>query len=145
MKILIMGLPGSGKTTLARTLAGHFLVPHVNADTLREFHDDWDFSKEGRLNQAHRMSQFDFGILDFVCPLEQTRNIVDADYIIWMDTIDRSRFEDTNDIFQKPEYYDIRITEWIGENQLRKSLDGFNPGTKAIQLYLNEVLKRLVK
>ena len=101
----------------------------------REFHDDWDFSKEGRLTQAHRMSQFDFGILDFVCPLEQTRNIVDADYIIWMDTIDRSRFEDTNDIFQKPEYYDIRITEWIGENQLRKSLDGFNPGTNEAKVF----------
>ena len=57
MKLLIMGLPGSGKTTLARILAERFLMPHVNADTLREFYNDWDFSKEGRLMQAHRMSQ----------------------------------------------------------------------------------------
>ena len=51
-----MGLPGSGKTTLAKELAYHFEVPHYNADTLREKSDDWDFSEEGRLRQAYRMS-----------------------------------------------------------------------------------------
>ena len=142
MKLLIMGLPGSGKTTLARILAERFLMPHVNADTLREFYNDWDFSKEGRLMQAHRMSQFHFGILDFVCPLEQTRNIVDADFIVWMDTIDNSRFEDTDIIFEKPTKYDIRVTEHICLDTLKTSLKKYDTGVKNLTEYL-DVARRM--
>lgn len=145
MRILIMGLPGSGKTTLARELSYHFLVPHYNADTLREKHNDWDFTEEGRLRQAFRMSFVEFGIMDFVCPLPKMRDIVDADYIIWMDTIESGRFEDTNKVFVEPSKYDLRIKKWIGKNQLHKSLEGFNRGTKGIQSYLNEGLPKLVK
>ena len=43
MKILIMGLPGSGKTTLARLLAPMFNAVLLNADQVRKDADDWDF------------------------------------------------------------------------------------------------------
>ena len=140
MKILVMGLPGSGKTTFAKQLAHHFLVPHHNADTYREFYEDWDFSHEGRMRQARRMSK-QWGILDFVCPLEEMRKIVKADTIIWLDTIQQGRFEDTNKLFEKPNY-DIRITSWTGVNQLLSYSEDFNPGTKGIQNFLNELMRK---
>ena len=77
MKILICGLPGSGKSTLAKELAYHFLLPHHNADTIRELYDDWDFSEAGRWRQALRMKDY-YGILDFVCPTAYTRELVQA-------------------------------------------------------------------
>lgn len=144
MKILIMGLPGSGKTTLARELAYHFLVPHHNADTLRGMHNDWDFTPEGRARQAYRMFS-EYGILDFVCPLETYRKIVSPNFTIWMDTIREGRYDNTNKLFEKPIKFDIRIKKWITKNQLLNSLEGFSPGIEGIQSYLNEQLPKLVK
>ena len=139
-----MGLPGSGKTTLSRELAYHFNVPHINADVVREAYNNWDFSMEGRAEQAYRMTKFPFGILDFVCPRTFFRNIVNPDIIIYMDTIEKSRYKDTNDIFQPPTS-GIRITEWIPHDQLLSSLEGFNPGTAGILSYLNGPFLKLVK
>ena len=144
MKVLIMGLSGSGKTTLAKDLAYHFELPHYNADTMREAYDDWDFSIEGRLRQANRMASRKYGILDFICPLEKTRNIVNPDLVIYMDTIQQSLYEDTNKIFEKPET-GLRITQWIPQSQLHNSLEGFNPGIRGIQNYLDGPLQRLVR
>jgi hypothetical protein len=123
-RILIMGLPGSGKTYLAQYLLEHLQndkkrVAWLNADVVRKQFDDWDFSYEGRIRQSKRMreladnmpNKMDFVICDFVAPLVEMRNNFKADWTIWMDTIDQGRFEDTNKAFIPPEVYDFRITE----------------------------------
>ncbi len=117
MKILIMGLPGSGKTTLAKLLVQMFNAVWLNADEVRKEADDWDFSDEGRKRQSLRMwtlaeEAVDRNrnvVADFVCPTEHTREQFNADYTIWMDTIKQGRFEDTNKIFEKPTKYDFRV------------------------------------
>ena len=139
-----MGLPGSGKTTLSKELAYHFELPHYNADVMREAYSDWDFSLEGRDRQAQRMASKEYGILDFICPIESSRRSVAPDYLIYMDTIDLGRYEDTNKLFEPPTS-GMRITTWIPENQLRNSLEGFSPGIKGIQSYLNGPFQKLVK
>tara|TARA_B100000029_G_scaffold134484_1_gene128791 strand:- start:408 stop:1187 length:780 start_codon:yes stop_codon:yes gene_type:complete len=118
-KILIMGLPGSGKTTIASKLAPLINAKWLNADEVRKEANDWDFSDEGRKRQAKRMSekaekfkQDGFNVIaDFVCPTPKAREIFNPDFIVWMDTIEKGRFEDTNKIFVKPEKYDVRVTE----------------------------------
>ena len=119
-RILIMGLPGSGKTYLATELQKElhdkgFSVEWFNADEVRERFDDWDFSEEGRIRQGKRMrglaekSTADFVIGDFVAPLPAMRDAYSADVTIWLDTIDEGRFADTNKVFVSPEKYDYRI------------------------------------
>jgi adenylylsulfate kinase len=118
VKILIMGLPGSGKTTLAKILAPMFNAVWLNADKVRKESDDWDFSDEGRKRQSLRMWTYAEEaieknrnvVADFICPTEQTRAEFKADYTIWMDTIKESRFEDTNRMFEAPTDYDFRVT-----------------------------------
>ncbi len=112
-----MGLPGSGKTTLARLLAPMFNAVWLNADEVRKEADDWDFSEEGRTRQANRMknlaeeavSNNRVVVADFVCPTEETRKQFNADYTIWMDTIKEGKFEDTNKMFQQPSSYDFKV------------------------------------
>jgi len=137
-RILIMGLPGSGKTTLAGALKkyledhgemsygralheqiGNFdcQVNWFNADDIRRKYNDWDFSNDGRIRQSIRMFQFsmeaggDYVICDFVAPLVEMRNNFKADWTIWVDTIKEGRYEDTNAAFVEPEQYDFRVTE----------------------------------
>ena len=137
-RILIMGLPGSGKTYLAgalkkyleehgeisytRALAEHIgslnaEVTWFNADDIRRKYNDWDFSNDGRIRQSIRMFQFsmeaggEYVICDFVAPLVEMRNNFKADWTIWVDTIKEGRYEDTNKAFIEPEQYDFRITE----------------------------------
>ena len=139
-KILIMGLPGAGKTFMAEALKKRleasteipvealaqcevvptFYRPSVkwfNADEVRKKYNDWDFSHEGRIRQSLRMAEFamtanaDYVICDFVAPLPEMRHTFKADWVIWMDTIDQGRYEDTNKAFVPPDLYDFRITE----------------------------------
>ena len=121
-RILVMGLPGAGKTTLAQVLvdllqANGKTVTWLNADAIRKQYDDWDFSETGRIRQSKRMSDLadaagtDYALCDFVAPLVEMRNNFKADWTVWMDTIDQGRFEDTNKVFAPPEQYDFRITQ----------------------------------
>ena len=117
-RILIMGLPGAGKTTLAQALQAQLNCAWINADAVREKYNDWDFSVEGRIRQSQRMREQadlmpgNYIIADFVAPLKQMRDIYAADYVIWMDTITKGRFEDTNRVFEPPKTYDLRITDF---------------------------------
>ena len=139
-RILIMGLPGAGKTTLAAALKRYLeengtisdsraeLLPLTladtrcqvnwfNADDVRRKYNDWDFSQAGRIRQSLRMFQFslaaggDYVICDFVAPLVEQRNNFKADWTIWVDTIREGRYADTNAAFVEPEVYDFRVTE----------------------------------
>jgi hypothetical protein len=126
-RILIMGLPGSGKTYLAQYILDHLQdannrVGWLNADDVRKKYNDWDFSTEGRIRQSHRMRELadsmtdmNYVICDFVAPLIEMRNNFKADWTVWVDTIERGRFEDTNKAFIPPEVYDFRITEQNSE------------------------------
>lgn len=127
MKILIMGLPGSGKTTLAEILRELLwqqgrTVSWFNADSIRKQFNDWDFSKEGRLRQSQRMKELanastnDYIICDFVAPMEEMREMFNADYTVWMDTIPAGRFSDTNAVFTPPTKYNLRVNEFNAKN-----------------------------
>ena len=113
-----MGLPGAGKTTLANELSKLIETKRLNADEIRKIPNDWDFSEEGRKRQAKRMADFalklksegNFVVADFICPTPEARSLFPADYIIWVDTIKEGRFEDTNQMFIKPEKYDFHVT-----------------------------------
>ena len=121
-RILIMVIPGSGKTTLANDLKIELMlvdktVSWFNADDVRKRYNDWDFSHEGRIRQAGRMkiltglSLAEFAICDFIAPLPEQRELFDANWTVWVDTIPEGRFADTNKLFVPPEKYDFCVTE----------------------------------
>jgi hypothetical protein len=174
-RILVMGLPGSGKTYFAEKLRNYLeqhgtinnidgnrlkrmehwpgdisvTVDWFNADEIRRRFNDWDFSRDGRIRQSLRMLEFalkspgDYALCDFVAPLPEQRANFKADWVIWMDTIDAGRYEDTNQAFVAPTVYDFRITEkkaerwveFVGQHILDKQRrPRFNPQQETVQM-----------
>ena len=137
MKILVYGLPGSGKSTLAEPLAKLVNGVHLNADRVREEYNDWDFTPEGRMRQAMRMKFLSDGVVkagkvavaDFICPTVEARSFFNADFAVWMDTIQEGRFEDTNKIFEQPhiDEYDYHVCKWFNDThqQLAQVLEKY--------------------
>ena len=125
-----MGLPGSGKTTLANEIAPMLNAKRLNADEVRKEANDWDFSEEGRKRQAKRMAEFaiklkeenKYVLADFICPTPEARSLFPADFIIWVDTIKEGRFDDTNKMFVKPDKYDFHVTTQDAKNLAPKIL-----------------------
>ena len=126
MKILIFGLPVSGKTTFAKKLIEGKKIPHFNADEIRKLFEDWDFTETGRRRQANRMMTMcdlvvNHVVIDFVCPFESYRSFYDMK--IWMNTIDKGRFEDTNKVFEKPKKVDFEIKDFNYDNIIKEIHD----------------------
>jgi adenylylsulfate kinase len=153
MKVLILGLSGSGKTTFAKPFSELIGGVHINADVVRASYDDWDFSLSGRIRQSVRMKHLADGVVmagkiavcDFICPTEEARRNFNADFTVWMDTIEKSNYEDTDNMFISPSVYDARFTKWIDQNQLFNYLDDGSLGTEVTQSYLRELMKKLSK
>ncbi len=132
--ILVMGLPGAGKTTLANEMAPLLNAKRLNADEVRKAANDWDFSEEGRVRQAKRMAEAalklksggNYVIADFIAPTPAARSLFPADYVIWVDTIKEGRFEDTNQMFIKPEKYDFHVTSQDATNWVPKIIEDIN-------------------
>jgi len=128
MKILIMGLPGSGKTHLAERLQKHLQCAWFNADEIRRMANDWEFGEDARIRQARRMrnlADYEKGcgrtvVCDFVCPTEMTRYIFEADLTIWMNTIEEGRFEDTNKMFEEPTNFDYIIEQFLSDEKIEE-------------------------
>jgi len=133
-----MGLPGSGKTTLASKLVPLINAKWINADKVRKSANDWDFSYAGVERQAKRMSDLadkyikknNFVVADFFCPTPKTREIFKADYVIWVDTIDKGRFQDTNQMFVKPKKFDFHVTTKNAEFWVTQISKNLIPGKK---------------
>ena len=129
--ILVMGLPGAGKTTLANEMAPLLDAKRLNADEVRKEANDWDFSEEGRVRQAKRMAEAalklkaegHYVIADFIAPTPEARKFFPADYIIWVDTIKKGRFEDTNQMFVNPEKFDFKVTTQDAKNWATKIIE----------------------
>ena len=123
MIIQIIGLPGSGKTTLAKALKDRINAIHFNADEVRAtLNKDLGFTAEDRLEQARRMgelarlvsNQDQIVISDFICPTQATReSFGDPDILIWMNRIEVGRFEDTNKMWEVPLKYDLKIDDFM--------------------------------
>ena len=119
-----MGLPGSGKTTLANELAPLLNAKRLNADEVRKEANDWDFSEEGRKRQAKRMADFalnlrkdnNYVVADFICPTPEARSLFPSDYVIWVDTIKKGRFDDTKKMFVKPDKYNFHVSTQDAKN-----------------------------
>jgi adenylylsulfate kinase-like enzyme len=132
-RILIMGLSGAGKTTLASKIvkglkATQFDVAWFNADEIRHLTSNWDFSEEGRILQAHTLRRLadetpnDIVVVDFIAPLAQQRAIFKPHFTIWVDTIGSSQYTDTDAVFETPAHVDYYISDW-DENHEENILD----------------------
>jgi adenylylsulfate kinase len=124
MKILIMGLDGSGKTWLGKRIAEYYGVPLWDADVIRTIYNNFDFSDYGRKQQVLRMRKLaecdPISVSCFICPSPSLMKTFSPDKIIWMDTIQKGKYENTNKLFTSPKKYDVRIQTYMNEKKLNK-------------------------
>jgi len=134
-KILIMGLPGSGKTTLAEKLVSKLNAAWFNADAVRQdIYSELGFSPEDRLKHATRMGKLcdwaklggSYVIADFVCPTKETREAFNPDFVVWVNRIEEGRYADTNKMFEKPESYDVKLEEGTPDEWCEKVIEALN-------------------
>ena len=134
-KTLLMGLPDSGKTTLAKLLAPMFNAVLLNEDEVRKEANDWDFSEMGRSIQTNRMKRLADEaiqnnrnvIADFDCSIEHTREDLNADYIIWMDTIKESKLEPPKNFDFKVTHKDAQMFSFLIKQEILDKLKGLGP------------------
>jgi adenylylsulfate kinase len=140
-KILIMGLPGAGKTTLAKLLVPRLNAVHFNADQVRaNVNKDLGFALEDRVEQARRMGWLcdrvveagTYAVADFICPTADTRDAFGDAFVVWVDRIKRSRFPDTDALFEPPKRWDVRVEAegspaYWAERICEKALPTFDP------------------
>src|ERR1700692_267493 len=140
-KILVMGLPGAGKTALANALAPLLNAVVFNADAVRaNLSRDLGFSHDDRIEHARRMGWMcdrvvEAGgtvIADFICPTPETRAAFGEAFVIWVDRIETGRFEDTNRMFVTPDRFDLHVTadgapQYWAEHALTQLRPAFDP------------------
>ena len=116
-KILVCGLPGSGKTTLAKVLAPMLGAVLFDGDGVRKLTQNWDFSEDARLDQTARMSWLcdqviiagHTAIAAFICPTGNTRHVFDADFTVFCDRIIACPYPDTNALWVSPSHADYTV------------------------------------
>ena len=140
MKILIFGLPDTGKTYLAERITKNINdICWFNADKVRDMVNDWDFSDEGRIRQSLRMKNYaEFEskqnrivICDFVAPTNKARSLFNADFKIWMNTHQKSKYENTNKIFEEPDDCNIVVKKYPSDLEILNIID-------VLKLYINK-------
>jgi hypothetical protein len=143
-KILIMGLPSAGKTTLSKVLAPRLNAVHFNADEVRaNINKDLGFTEEDRVEHARRMGWLcdqviqvgGYAIADFICPTRAARDAFSVGgepFVIWVDRIKQGPFGDTNKMFMPPERYDLRVTpEGTPEYWAEQAMLHLRPGIRS--------------
>ena len=128
LRILVMGRPTSGKTVFSRVLSEAIGCPMIDADDVRREANDWDFSIAGRERQAERMrtqADAEGGVVvaNFVCPTERTRAIFDPHFLIFLDLPGKSPYADTDALFQPPQFYDLRVSNYLQHERIRERAD----------------------
>ena len=127
MIIQIIGLPGSGKTTLATALADRINAVHLNADYVRStINSDLGFTPKDRVEHSRRLGEMArmlsgqglIVVVDFICPTLDARTAFGKpNILVWMDTITEGRFEDTNKLWEKPTEFDYHFVSYDSKGQ----------------------------
>ena len=131
MKILVMGLAGTGKTFLSRVIANYFDAMHFDADVVRAVANDWDFSELGRMRQAARMNeladeaekQYEMVVCSFIAPTKRLRKAFKSDLLIHCNGLPMRKYESTDKIYEPPENADLVYTRSNSTGQINKIIN----------------------